>query len=52
MVIKVMSNIDSFRASGSDFIPVVTLRNSESELSYILSHLVNICLKEFVFQIA
>ena len=36
--------------SGPDCIPVVVLKNSESELSYILAELFNMCLKESCFQ--
>ena len=35
--------------SGSDCIPVVVLKNCESELSYILAELFNMCLKESCF---
>ena len=42
-------NLDSSKASGPDSIPVVVLKNSELELSYILAKLFNICLKEFCF---
>ena len=34
MVKKVITNLDSSRASGCDYIPVVVLKNCESELSY------------------
>ena len=36
--------------SGLDCIPVVILKNCESELSYILAELFNICLKESCFR--
>ena len=42
-------NLDSSRVSGPDCIPVVVLKNFESELSYILAELFNMCLKESYF---
>ena len=48
MVRKVM-NLDLSKASGSDCIPVVVLKNCEPELSYILAELFNKCLKESCF---
>ena len=36
MVKKAITNLDSSKLSGPDFIPVVVLKNCESELSYIL----------------
>ena len=39
MVKKVITNLDSSKASGPDFIPVVVLKNCELELSYILAKL-------------
>ena len=36
MVKKVITNLDSSKASGPDCIPVVVLKNCEPELSYIL----------------
>ena len=50
MVKKVRMNLDLPKASGPDCIPVVVLKNSEPELSYILAELFNKCLKEFFFQ--
>ena len=47
MVRKVVMNLDLSKASGSDCIPVVVLKNCEPELSYILAELFNKCLKEF-----
>ena len=38
------------KASGPDCIPVVTLKNCEHELSYILAELCNMCLKESCFR--
>ena len=49
MVKKVITNLDSSKASGPDCIPVVVLKNCEHELSYILSKLFNKCLKESCF---
>ena len=49
MVKKVIMNLDSSKASGSDCIPVVVLKNCEPELSYILAKLFNNCLKESCF---
>ena len=47
---KVITNLDSSKASDPDRIPVVVLKNCESELSYILAGLFNMCLKESCFQ--
>ena len=44
MVKKVITNLDSSKASGPDCIPVVVLKNCEPELSYILAKLFNKCL--------
>ena len=49
MVKKVIKNLDSSKASDPDCIPVVVLKNCESELSYILAKLFNKCLKESCF---
>ena len=49
MVKKVITNLDSSKASGPDCIPVVVLQNCGSELSYILGKLFNKCLKESCF---
>ena len=49
MVKKVIMNLDLSKASGTDCIPVVVLKNCEPELSYILAELFNKCLKEFCF---
>ena len=49
MVKKVIMNLDLSKASGPDCIPVVVLKNCESELSYILAELFNKCLKESCF---
>ena len=37
LVNKVITSLDSSKASGSDCIPGVVLKNCESELSYILA---------------
>ena len=49
MVKKVITNLDSSKASGPDCSPVVVLKNCEPELSYILAKLFNNCLKESCF---
>ena len=49
MVKKIITNLDSSKASGLDCIPVVVLKNCEPELSYILAELFNMCLKESCF---
>ena len=49
MVRTVVMNVDLSKASGSDCIPVVVLKNCEPELSYILAELFNKCLKESCF---
>ena len=49
MVKKVITNLDSSKASGPDCILVVVLKNCEPELSYILAKLFNKCLKEPCF---
>ena len=49
MVRKVVMNLGLSKASGSDCIPVVVLKNCEPELSYILAELFNKCLKESCF---
>ena len=49
MVKKVITNLDSSKASGPDCIPVVVLKNCGPELSYILAKLFNKCLKESCF---
>ena len=46
---KVIINLDLWKASGPDSIPVVVLKNCEPELSYILAELFNKCLKESCF---
>ena len=49
MVTKVIMNLDFSNASGPDCIPVIVLKNSEPEFSYILAKLFNKCLKESCF---
>ena len=49
MVKKVITNLDSSKASGPDCIPVMILKNCEPELSYILAELFNKCLKDSCF---
>ena len=44
MVKKVTTDLDSSRA-GPDSIPVVVLKNCESERSYILAEFFNVCVK-------
>ena len=46
---KVITNLDSSKASGHDCIPVVVLKNCEPELSYILPKLFNMFVKESSF---
>ena len=43
-------NLDSSKACGPDYIPVVVLMNCEPEFSYILAELFDMCLKESCFQ--
>ena len=49
MAKKVITSLNSSKASGPDFIPVVVLKNCEPELSYILAESFNMCLKESCF---
>ena len=49
MVKKAISNHDSSKASGPDGIPVVVLKICEPKLSFILTDLFNLCLKELCF---
>ena len=46
IVKKVIMNLDLSKASHADCIPVLVLRNSDPELSYILAELFNKSLKE------
>ena len=49
MIEKVITNFDLSKAPGPHFIPFVVLKNCELELSYILTELFNMCLKESRF---
>ena len=49
MVKEVMENLALSRASSTDGIPVVVLKNCEDELSYVLTEFLNKCLKESCF---
>ena len=49
MVKKVITNLDSSKASSTTIIPVVALKNCEPERSYIVAEIFNICLKESCF---
>ena len=42
-------NLDLSKASGPNYIPVVALKNCQSELCYILAILFSKCLKESCF---
>ena len=46
---KVITNLDSSKASGIDCIPVVVLKNCEPEVLCILAELFSMCLKESCF---
>ena len=50
LVKKAITNLDSSKASGPDYIPVVVLKNCEPEVSYVPTELFNMCLKESCFQ--
>ena len=49
LVKNVIHNLDLLKASGPDCILVVVLKNCETQLSYLLDDLFNICLLQFVF---
>ena len=49
MVKKVITSLDSSKASGPDCIPMVLQKNCEPELSHVLAELFNMCLKESCF---
>ena len=49
MVKKVITNLDSSKASGPDCIPVVVVRNYEPKLSYMLAELLNKFWKQSLF---
>ena len=49
MVKKVIMELDFSKARGSDFIPVVVLKNCKPELSFVLAEHFNMCLKQSCF---
>ena len=49
MVKKVITKLDLSKESRPDYIPVMVLKNCESERSYILAELFNKCLDESCF---
>ena len=49
MVKKVITNLDLSKGFGPDYIPLIVLKNCESELSYLLAELFNKYLKESYF---
>ena len=49
MVKKIIKSLDSSKASGPDYIPVVVVKNCEPEISYLLAELLNMCLRECCF---
>ena len=49
MVQKFITNLDLAKGPGPHCIPVVVLKNCETELSYILAGVFNKCLKESFF---
>ena len=49
LIKKVITNLDLLNLSDTDCIPMVVLKNCNSELSDILALLFNICLKKFYF---
>ena len=49
LVKKVTDNLDLSKVSGPGCFPVVVLKNCESELSYILAKVFNMCLIESSF---
>ena len=48
-IVKKVITLDLSKASGPDCIPVILLKDSESELSHELAELLNTCLKESCF---
>ena len=50
MVKKVIMDLHSSKASCTDYIPVVVLKNCEPKLSYIPADILNMCLKECCFR--
>ena len=51
MVKKVIINLNLSKASSSDCITVVALKNCEPELSYVLVELFNKCLKDLFYRL-
>ena len=49
LVKKVITNLDSSKGCGADCIPEMVLKNCEPKLSYVLTVLFNVCLKEPCF---
>ena len=49
MIKKFIMNLELSNASAPNYIPVVVQKNCEPELSYMLTELFNICLKESCF---
>ena len=49
MVKRVITSLDSSKASAPDCISVVVLKNCDPELSCILAELFKMCLREFLF---
>ena len=45
-----VKKVNSSKASGPDYIPVVVRKTCAPEISYILAELFNMCLKESCFQ--
>ena len=48
-IVKKVTNLDSSKVSGPDYIPVVVLKNCEPELYYIIAEFFNMCLKNSCF---
>ena len=49
LVKKVITNFDSSKASGPDYILMVVLKNCEPGLSYLLAELFTVCPEDIVF---
>ena len=49
MVKEIITKLDSSKMSGPDCVPLVVLSKRETQLSYILAELFNMCLKESCF---
>ena len=52
MVKRVITNLDSSKASGPDCTLVVVLKNCKPELSYIIAEIFNMCLKESCWKVS